>query len=156
MTALKIAKECGILEENAIAIEGPEFRNLSDTELDAILPNLRVIARSTPSDKHKLVSRLKEHHEVVAVTGDGTNDGPALKAADVGKEKCLVSVDFNDIGIAMGIAGTEVAKEASDIIIMDDNFASIVKAVMWGRVVRQNLQKFLQFQLTINFVSIRQ
>jgi len=105
-----------------------------------ILPKLRVLARSSPSDKHRLVCRLKFHHEVVAVTGDGTNDGPALKAADV--------------GMAMGITGTEIAKEASDIIILDDNFSSIVKAVMWGRNVRHSIQKFIQFQLTINFVAL--
>jgi Ca2+-transporting ATPase len=140
LTATKIAQECGILSDGGEVMEGPAFRALTDEQLDAILPNLRVLARSSPSDKHRLVTRLKVHREVVAVTGDGTNDGPALKAADV--------------GLAMGIAGTEIAKEASDIIIMDDNFASIVKSVMWGRCVRENIQKFLQFQLTVNVVAL--
>eukprot|EP01114_Cavostelium_apophysatum_P019580 TRINITY_DN634_c0_g1_i1.p1 TRINITY_DN634_c0_g1~~TRINITY_DN634_c0_g1_i1.p1 ORF type:complete len:979 (-),score=333.99 TRINITY_DN634_c0_g1_i1:136-3072(-) len=140
LTATRIAQDCGILEEGFIVMEGPDFRKLSDEELDKILPKLRVLARSSPSDKHRLVTRLKFHREVVAVTGDGTNDGPALKAADV--------------GMAMGIAGTEIAKEASDIIIMDDNFASIVKSVMWGRSVRGNIQKFLQFQLSVNAVAL--
>lgn len=121
-------------------MEGPQFRKLSDEELDKILPNLKVLARSAPQDKLRLVKRLKYHREVVAVTGDGTNDAPALRAADV--------------GLAMGITGTEIAKEASAIIIMDDNFASIVKAVMWGRNVRASIQKFLQFQLTINLVAL--
>lgn len=140
MTATKIAQDCGILDSEGIVLEGPIFRKLSDDELDAKLPYLRVLARSSPSDKHRLVTRLKALNEVVAVTGDGTNDAPALKAANV--------------GMAMGIAGTDMAKEAAAIIIMDDNFASIVKAVMWGRSVRQNIQKFIQFQLTINFVAL--
>jgi len=140
LTATKIAQDCGILEDGYLVLEGPEFRAMSDPEIDAILPKLRVLARSSPTDKLKLVKRLRYHREVVAVTGDGTNDGPALKAADV--------------GFAMGIAGTEIAKEASDIIVMDDNFASIVKAVMWGRCVRGNVQKFLQFQMTVNAVAL--
>jgi len=101
---------------------------------------LRVLARSAPTDKLRLVQLLKEMGEVVAVTGDGTNDAPALKEADV--------------GLAMGIAGTEVAKQAADIIILDDNFASIVKSVMWGRCVYDNIRKFLQFQLTVNVVAL--
>jgi Ca2+-transporting ATPase len=105
-------------------------------ELQALLPHLRVLARSSPEDKLTLVKLLKEAGHVVAVTGDGTNDGPALKESDV--------------GLAMGIAGTEVAKEAADIIILDDNFSSIVKSVLWGRSVFNNIRKFLQFQLTVN------
>lgn len=140
LTATKIARDCGILEDGFEVMEGPDFRKLTDEELDAILPKLRVLARSSPTDKHRLVVRLRHHNEVVAVTGDGTNDGPALKAAD--------------IGMAMGITGTEIAKEASDIIIMDDNFTSIVKAVMWGRNVRESIQKFIQFQITINFAAL--
>jgi Ca2+-transporting ATPase len=95
-----------------------------------IIPRLQVLARSSPQDKKLLVTQLKKQGETVAVTGDGTNDAAALKAADV--------------GFSMGIAGTEVAKEASDIILMDDNFASIVKAVSWGRAVNDSVKKFLQ------------
>jgi Ca2+ transporting ATPase len=101
---------------------------------------LKVLARSTPEDKYMLVTGLKELGKVVAVTGDGTNDAPALKKADV--------------GFAMGITGTEVAKEASDIILLDDNFASIVTAVKWGRNIYTNVRKFLQFQLTVNCVAM--
>ena len=105
-----------------------------------IIPRLQVLARSSPEDKRILVVRLRKLGETVAVTGDGTNDGPALKAADV--------------GFSMGIAGTEVAKEASAIILMDDNFASIVKAIMWGRAVNDAVRKFLQFQLTVNITAV--
>lgn len=140
-TAKKIAQECGIYTgPPGIAIQGPDFRGMSDSERDAIVPNIQVMARSSPTDKHLLVSRLKHFGHVVAVTGDGTNDAPALKEAHV--------------GFAMGIAGTEVAKEASDIILMDDNFTSIVKAVMWGRNVYDSIRKFLQFQLTVNIVAV--
>jgi Ca2+-transporting ATPase len=163
-------------------MEGPVFRKLSPAQLDAIIPTLQVLARSSPDDKHMLVCRLNGHAlpdseeswliahpgcewkdrdlllpgyleewqaarsgaggvgEVVGVTGDGTNDGPALKAADV--------------GLSMGLSGTDVAKEASDIVILDDNFSSIVKAVMWGRAVFDNIRKFLQFQLTVNAVAL--
>lgn len=140
LTAQHIARECGILDDNGIAMEGPDFRKLEDDEIDEILPRLQVLARSSPTDKFKLVNRLKAKGEVVAVTGDGTNDGPALKEADV--------------GLSMGIAGTQIAKEASDIIILDDNFSSIVKAVLWGRSIFENIRKFLQFQLTVNIVAL--
>ncbi|KAL9656250.1 hypothetical protein ABK040_007865 [Willaertia magna] len=140
LTASHIARECGILYGDGTAIEGPEFRKLSDEEVDELLPRLQVMARSSPSDKHRLVSRLRERGEVVAVTGDGTNDGPALKEADV--------------GLSMGISGTQIAKEASDIIIMDDNFSSIVKSVLWGRTIYENIRKFLVFQLTVNVVAL--
>jgi magnesium-transporting ATPase (P-type) len=105
-----------------------------------IKEKLKVLARSTPEDKYMLVTGLIELKSVVAVTGDGTNDAPALKKADV--------------GFAMGITGTEVAKEASDIILLDDNFASIVTAVKWGRNIYTNVRKFLQFQLTVNVVAM--
>lgn len=143
VTGTAIAKECGIFDEDEghIAIEGPVFRKMSDEEIDKIIPKIRVMARSSPSDKHRLVTRLRESFgKVVAVTGDGTNDAPALNAADV--------------GLAMGIAGTEVAKEAADIVILDDRFDSIVKAVEWGRAVMSNIRKFLQFQLTVNIVAL--
>jgi Ca2+-transporting ATPase len=129
-TAVAIAKECGIYTEDGFALEGPEFRKLSQTQMDMILPKLQVLARSSPEDKKILVKRLKELGDIVAVTGDGTNDGPALKAAD--------------ISFAMGISGTEVAREASSIIVMDDNFSSIVKALEWGRAVNDSVRKFLQ------------
>ncbi|KAI2610597.1 calcium-translocating P-type ATPase [Hypoxylon sp. NC1633] len=141
LTAQAIAKECGILQQpDALVMEGPEFRNLSKYQQNEIIPHLRVLARSSPEDKRILVRRLKDMGETVAVTGDGTNDAPALKLADV--------------GFSMGIAGTEVAKEASAIILMDDNFASIVKALKWGRAVNDAVKRFLQFQLTVNVTAV--
>ncbi|XP_016521776.1 plasma membrane calcium-transporting ATPase 1 isoform X6 [Poecilia formosa] len=154
-TARAIASKCGILHpgDDFLCLDGKEFnrriRNergeIEQERIDKIWPKLRVLARSSPTDKHTLVkgiidSTIAEQRQVVAVTGDGTNDGPALKKADV--------------GFAMGIAGTDVAKEASDIILTDDNFSSIVKAVMWGRNVYDSISKFLQFQLTVNVVAV--
>ena len=155
-TARSIAIKCGIIdpsESDFLILEGAEFnRRIRDDNgvvqqhlLDRVWPTLRVLARSSPTDKYTLVkgiieSKLDKSRQVVAVTGDGTNDGPALKKADV--------------GFAMGIAGTDVAKEASDIVITDDNFTSIVKAVMWGRNVYDSIAKFLQFQLTVNVVAV--
>lgn len=183
-TAMAIARECGILTEGGKSLEGAKLRAMTPAQLDAVLPHLQVVARSSPEDKRILVTRLngkqlpadqeewEQHHpgcdwdtqrdlllpgykqeweaaregrgelaaEVVGVTGDGTNDGPALKAADV--------------GLSMGLSGTDVAKAASDIVILDDNFASIVKAVMWGRSIFDNIRKFLQFQLTVNVVAL--
>lgn len=130
LTAKAIAEECGIYTPGGEIMEGPAFRRLSRKEMDQVIPRLQVLARSSPDDKRVLVKKLKELGETVAVTGDGTNDAPALKTADV--------------GFSMGIAGTEVAKEASAIILMDDNFASIVKAIMWGRAVNDSVKKFLQ------------
>uniref|UniRef100_A0A672NEW8 Calcium-transporting ATPase n=1 Tax=Sinocyclocheilus grahami TaxID=75366 RepID=A0A672NEW8_SINGR len=154
-TARAIAAKCGIIQpgDDFLCLEGKDFnrriRNekgeIEQERIDKIWPKLRVLARSSPTDKHTLVkgiidSTVLEQRQVVAVTGDGTNDGPALKKADV--------------GFAMGIAGTDVAKEASDIILTDDNFSSIVKAVMWGRNVYDSISKFLQFQLTVNIVAV--
>ncbi|PKX94280.1 putative P-type calcium ATPase [Aspergillus novofumigatus IBT 16806] len=140
ITAKAIAQECGIFTPGGIAIEGPKFRQLSNRQMRQIIPRLQVLARSSPDDKKILVTQLKKLGETVAVTGDGTNDAQALKTADV--------------GFSMGIAGTEVAKEASDIILMDDNFASIVKAMAWGRTVNDAVKKFLQFQITVNITAV--
>ncbi|KAL2266095.1 hypothetical protein VTJ83DRAFT_5447 [Remersonia thermophila] len=140
ITAESIAADCGILQPNSIVLEGPVFRNMTKAQQDEIIPRLHVLARSSPEDKRILVKRLKEKGETVAVTGDGTNDAPALKMAD--------------IGFSMGIAGTEVAKEASAIILMDDNFSSIVKALKWGRAVNDAVKRFLQFQLTVNVTAV--
>lgn len=140
-TAKAIARECGILTDNGLAIEGPVFREKSEDELREIIPKIQVMARSSPLDKHTLVKHLRTtFEEVVAVTGDGTNDAPALHEAD--------------IGLAMGIAGTEVAKESADVIILDDNFSTIVTVAKWGRSVYVNIQKFVQFQLTVNVVAL--
>lgn len=130
LTAKAIAAECGIYTAGGIAMDGPTFRDLTSEQLDAVIPRLQVLARSSPEDKLLLVSHLKGMNETVAVTGDGTNDALALKAADV--------------GFAMGIQGTEVAKEAASIILLDDNFASIVKALAWGRTVNDAVKKFCQ------------
>ncbi|PYH99386.1 P-type calcium ATPase [Aspergillus ellipticus CBS 707.79] len=140
MTAKAIAQECGIFTPGGIAMEGPKFRQLSSRQMTQIIPRLQVLARSSPDDKKLLVSQLKKMGETVAVTGDGTNDAQALKTADV--------------GFSMGISGTEVAKEASDIILMDDNFTSIIKAMAWGRTVNDAVKKFLQFQVTVNITAV--
>ncbi|KAI8382260.1 PMCA-type calcium-translocating P-type ATPase [Blakeslea trispora] len=139
-TAKAIARNAGILTKGGVAITGPELRNMSVEEQRKIIPRLQVLARSSPTDKTIVVNRLQEQDQVVGMTGDGTNDGPALKMADV--------------GFSMGIAGTEVAKEASDIILMDDNFNSILKALMWGRAVNDGVRKFLTFQLTVNIAAV--
>ncbi|KAG5141463.1 hypothetical protein JHK82_017158 [Glycine max] len=144
-TAKAIALECGILAsiEDAVEpniIEGKKFRELSEKEREDIAKKITVMGRSSPNDKLLLVQALRKGGEVVAVTGDGTNDAPALHEAD--------------IGLSMGIQGTEVAKESSDIIILDDNFASVVKVVRWGRSVYANIQKFIQFQLTVNVAAL--
>ncbi|KAG0684536.1 hypothetical protein C6P40_002681 [Pichia californica] len=145
LTAKAISKKCGILNNenfnnNNYFMEGPKFRSLSINELYKIVPNLHVLARSSPNDKKILVKILKDLGEVVAVTGDGTNDAPALKLADV--------------GFSMGLSGTEVAREASDIVLMSDDFTSIVNAIKWGRTVSASIRKFVQFQLTVNFTAV--
>ncbi|KAL2932906.1 Calcium-transporting ATPase 9 plasma membrane-type [Bienertia sinuspersici] len=144
-TAKAIAMECGILPPDAeakepVVIEGRAFRDLSEQEREDTAKKITVMGRSSPNDKLLLVQALRKGGDVVAVTGDGTNDAPALHEAD--------------IGLSMGISGTEVAKESSDIIILDDNFASVVKVVRWGRSVYANIQKFIQFQLTVNVAAL--
>ena len=166
-TAIAIGTRCNIIRASDmdpttgglkpnVAMTGPDFRkavldengNLIQASIDKIWPFLRVLARSSPTDKYTLVSGMLASklnivggdRQVVAVTGDGTNDAPALKKADV--------------GFAMGITGTAVARDAADIILLDDNFASIVVACMWGRNVFDSIQKFLQFQLTVNVVAV--
>eukprot|EP00268_Persea_americana_P056375 TRINITY_DN6643_c0_g2_i2.p1 TRINITY_DN6643_c0_g2~~TRINITY_DN6643_c0_g2_i2.p1 ORF type:complete len:634 (-),score=124.89 TRINITY_DN6643_c0_g2_i2:363-2264(-) len=144
-TAKAIALECGILNLESDArepylIEGSAFRRMSEAERERCANQISVMGRSSPNDKLLLVQTLRKLNHVVAVTGDGTNDAPALHEAD--------------IGLAMGIQGTEVAKESADIIILDDNFASVVKVVRWGRSVFANIQKFIQFQLTVNVAAL--
>ncbi|MFA5266689.1 MAG: calcium-translocating P-type ATPase, PMCA-type [Methanoregula sp.] len=137
-TARAIAQESGIMQGGTV-VSGAEFRALTKDEQTRVSRNLDVMARAEPMDKLLLVEALQRNGAVVAVTGDGTNDAPALKHADV--------------GLAMGIAGTEVAREASDIILLDDSFASITSAVWWGRSLFENIQRFILFQLTINFCA---
>ena len=179
LTARAIAMECKIIEpgnEQSLVLEGADFmaaiggvvcdncgtaicdcvhdeklakktgkkvrkdRIQKPEEFNRIYPHIDVLARSRPEDKYALVVGLKEKGHIVAVTGDGTNDAPALKKADV--------------GFAMGICGTQVAREAAAIILLDDNFSSIVKAVLWGRNIFDSIRKFLQFQLTVNVVAV--
>ncbi len=139
-TARAIAEELHMLEEGHLAVEASEIEAMSDDELKKALPKISVIARSTPLVKMRVVKLLKEERNVVAVTGDGINDAPAIKNADV--------------GIAMGIAGTEVTKEASDMVLLDDSFSTIIKAVQWGRGIYENFKRFIQFQLTVNVSSV--
>lgn len=140
ITAKAIAMELGLLDQTHTAVEAREVEDLSEKELQKRLPRIAVIARSTPTIKMRVVNALKKDGNIVAVTGDGINDAPAIKNADV--------------GIAMGIAGTEVSKEASDIVLLDDSFSTIVKAVQWGRGIYENFQRFIQFQLTVNLSSV--
>jgi Ca2+-transporting ATPase len=140
LTARSIAQQCDIYTSGGIIMEGPHFRTFSPEIMIAIAPRLQVLARSSPEDKRMLVEALKERGDIIGVTGDGTNDGPALKTAHV--------------GISMGITGTEVAKEVSDIILIDDNFSSIVHAIMWGRWVNDAVRKFLQFQINTIIAAV--
>lgn len=139
-TACAIAKEAGIIDiPDAVTLTSDELAGLSDDEIKGILPRLRVISRALPSDKSRLVRIAQELDLVAGMTGDGVNDSPALKKADV--------------GFAMG-GGTEVAKEASDIVILDDNFNSIDKAILYGRTIFNSIRKFIIFQLTINVAAV--
>jgi len=140
-TAKEIGRQVGLWTEkdcDNCVITGPEFEALSDEELSKRVNSLKIIARARPMDKKRLVEALQAQHQVVAVTGDGTNDAPALKAAHV--------------GLSMG-DGTNVAKEASDITIIDNSFRSIGRAVMWGRSLYQNIQRFILFQMTVNVTA---
>ncbi|MDR1084014.1 MAG: calcium-translocating P-type ATPase, PMCA-type [Deltaproteobacteria bacterium] len=144
-TAREIAKEIGIIatdekEEAVLALTGDEFMALDDEAAGKVALNLRIMSRARPLAKQRLVQILQKNGQVVAVTGDGSNDAPALNHADV--------------GLAMGLTGTAVAKEAADIILLDDSFASIVKAIMWGRSIYANIQKFILFQLSINVLAL--
>ena len=139
-TARAIANELHMLDENHIAVEASDIEKMTDEELKEALKKIQVIARSTPLVKMRVVKLLKEQGNVVAVTGDGINDAPAIKHADV--------------GIAMGIAGTDVTKEASDMVLLDDSFSTIIKAVQWGRGIYENFKRFIQFQLTVNVSSV--
>ena len=139
-TAVAIARESGLLSKDSdIALTSKEMAALSDDELKAAIPNLRVVARALPTDKSRLVRVAQELNLVVGMTGDGVNDAPALKKADV--------------GFAMG-SGTEVAKEAGDITILDDNFSSIEKAILYGRTMFKSIRKFLIFQLSVNVAAV--
>ncbi len=140
VTATAIAEELELLGEGGKAVEASYLENLSDEEFAKVLPTVRVIARSTPLLKMRVVKQLKSEGNVVAVTGDGINDAPALKNADV--------------GIAMGISGTEVSKEAADIVLLNDSFSTIVTTVKWGRGIYENFKRFIQFQLTVNVASV--
>jgi Ca2+-transporting ATPase len=140
-TATEIGRQVGLYQEGDTAeavITGPEWAALSDEEALNRIDKIKIMSRARPADKSRLVSLLQKRGEVVAVTGDGTNDAPALNAAQV--------------GLAMG-DGTAVAKEAGDIVIMDNSFASITKAVMWGRSLYQNIRRFILFQLTVNVAA---
>ena len=138
-TAYEIANEIGMINKNSIVLTSEEFNKMTDNEIIKILPNLCVVARALPQDKSRLVKIAQSVDLVVGMTGDGVNDAPALKKADV--------------GFAMG-SGTEVAKEASDIVISDDNIISITKAVLFGRTIFKSIRKFIIFQLTVNFCAI--
>lgn len=139
-TAVAIAKDCGLIQkESDVALTSEELNRLSDEEVKELLPNIRVIARALPTDKSRMVRLTQELNLVCGMTGDGVNDAPALKRADV--------------GFAMG-SGTDVAKEVGDIVILDDNFKSIESAILYGRTIYNNIQKFIKFQLTINVAAV--
>ena len=138
-TARAIGEELGMLKEGMRAVEATYIDTLSDEELRKEIKTIAIVARSKPETKMRIVNALQTNGEVVGVTGDGINDAPALTKADV--------------GIAMGITGSEVSKNAADIILTDDNFATIINGIKWGRGVYENFQRFIQFQLTVNVIA---
>ncbi|MGO0883650.1 calcium-translocating P-type ATPase, PMCA-type [Clostridioides difficile] len=138
-TARAIGEELGLLKGNMRAVEASYIDTLDDEELRQEIQTISIVARSKPDSKMRIVSALQKSGDVVAVTGDGINDAPALSKADV--------------GIAMGISGTEVSKNAADIILTDDSFSTIVKGIKWGRGIYDNFQRFVQFQLTVNVIA---
>lgn len=138
-TAIAIGEDLGLLKDGARAVEASYIDTLSDEELKEEIKTIAIVARSKPDTKMRIVQALQSNNEVVAVTGDGINDAPALTKADV--------------GIAMGIAGTEVSKNAADIILTDDSFGTIVKGIKWGRGIYENFQRFIQFQITVNIIA---
>ena len=139
-TAAAVAEKCGILyDENRIVLTGEQLSRLSDKKIAALLPNLAVVSRALPGDKSRLVRIAQEKGEVCGMTGDGINDAPALKAADV--------------GFALG-CGTDVAKEAGDIVITDDNISSICRAVLYGRTILRSIRRFIVYQLTMNMCAV--
>ncbi len=138
-TAIAIGQQLGIINERERAVEAIYIDQLTDEELSDEINYISIVARSKPETKMRIVEALQAQGEVVAVTGDGINDAPALTKADV--------------GIAMGIAGTEVSKSAADIVLVDDSFGTIIQAVKWGRGIYQNFQRFIQFQITVNIVA---
>ena len=142
LTAHSIATQCGIFTAGGVIMEGPVFHLLDDSQMLKIVPHFQILPRSSREDKKILVKKLRTLGEIFGVTGDGTQDGPALKTAHV--------------GFSMGIAGTKATKEASDIVqvLMDDNLFSIVKVIMWGHCVNDVVRKFLPFQISTNVTAV--
>jgi len=140
LTAIAVAKEIGIMKEHSLVLTGTELDKMSDEEFEKIVENVAVYARVSPEHKLRIVKALKKKGHIVAMTGDGVNDAPAIKSSDV--------------GVAMGISGTDVTREASDVVLTDDNFATIVKAVEEGRVIYDNIRKYARFLISCNFDEV--
>jgi len=140
LTAMAVAKEIGIMKENSLVLTGAELDKMNDEEFEKIVENVAVYARVSPEHKLRIVKALKKKGQIVAMTGDGVNDAPAVKSADV--------------GISMGISGTDVTREASDMVLTDDNFATIVRAVEEGRVIYDNVRKYARFLISCNFDEV--
>jgi len=140
LTAMAVAKEIGIMKEKSLVLTGAELDKMSDEEFEKIVENVGVYARVSPEHKLRIVKALKKKGQIVAMTGDGVNDAPAVKSADV--------------GVSMGISGTDVTREASDMVLTDDNFATIVRAVEEGRVIYDNVRKYARFLIACNFDEV--